>query len=193
MVAKNGTREAPSALLEAASLLLSEAGGGLLTTNLVKALFYLDIESLLETGKTATNETYVALKAGPVVQDYPTKLIQALEESKLALQEDDNPDYKPVVLLHGVKRKFLSEVQMKILRKIAQWAKTETATAVSVFSHDNPGWVAAWKDGAGKGDEIDLRLAMQQLVDDDPWMTQAWTDEEKALLDKADSGEAVDW
>ncbi len=47
-------------LVDAASVLLEDAGRSLLTTSLNKALFYLDLHSLLETGETVTKAIFVA-------------------------------------------------------------------------------------------------------------------------------------
>lgn len=174
--------------------MLERAGGSLLTTPLVKALFYLDCRALLETGRTVTGVHYVALKAGPVVENYGAELIDELERHHIALQEDENPDYKPVVLLHPTKHKFLDDRQVALASEVAEWVKGERATALSSFSHRNPGWIAAWEDGFGKGSRIDLRIAMQQLVDEDPWIQEEGaTEEEKQAFARVESAELSEW
>jgi hypothetical protein len=70
---------ANSPLIEAAAVLLEGAGRTLLTTPLNKALFYLDLTALLELGSTITKATFVALKAGPVVESYSQRLLAPLE------------------------------------------------------------------------------------------------------------------
>jgi hypothetical protein len=186
-------REAPSVLLEAAAALLEGAGGSLLTTSLNKALFYLDLHALLETGETATGETYVALRAGPVIEGYRVRLIEELERSRIAMQDDDNPKYMPVVLLHPVKATRLGAEVLALARVIGAWAASKQAGELSDFSHENAAWKLAWDNGAGQGSALDLRLAIQQLADDDPWLQEPVSAEEKAAFDAADQGEANGW
>jgi hypothetical protein len=194
MARQIGPQEAPSALLEAASVMLEGADRVLGTTALNKALFYLDLASLLRTGKTATGDTrYVALKAGPVVEGYHARLIAELERLLIAQQDDDDPSFKPVALLHAVRPKFLSQEQRKLAALIARWAKKLGASGVSEFAHKNPGWIEAWADGHGQGREIDMRLALQQLMDEDPWLSEPMSSEEKAAFDAADTGKASGW
>jgi hypothetical protein len=186
--------EAPSPLLEAASVLLESADRVLGTTALNKALFYLDLASLLHTGQTVTGETrYVALKAGPVVEGYHARLIAELERLLIAQQDDDDPSFKPVALLHAVRPKFLSQEHRKLATVIARWAKKLGAAGVSEFAHKNQGWVEAWAEGRGQGREIDMRLAMQQLMDEDPWLSEPMSSEERAAFDAADTGKASGW
>ena len=193
-------REDASALLEAAAVLLEGAEGSLLTTSLNKALFYLDLLALRETGKTVTGETYVALKAGPVIESYRARLISELERNNIAMQDDDNPSYMPVVLLHPVKPKHLDDAVLKIAKDVGRWAKSKQAIELSNFSHENMAWQIAWNGGAGQGTKIDLRIAMQQLMDgdpwmskSDPWMSESMTSEEKAAFDDADDDKAEAW
>ena len=74
-------------LVEAAAVLLEGAPHHALNvTNLNKALFYLDLVALRDRGDTITRTTYLALTQGPVVAKYPTRLVQALENARLARQ-----------------------------------------------------------------------------------------------------------
>ncbi len=172
--------EAPSALLEAAGVLLEGGGGMLLTTNLNKALFYLDAHSLLEFGKLATNDLYVALEHGPVIEGYNGRLINALEVHSIATQDTDNPNYKPVYLTNPVKPSRLTEAQVKLALGIGKWAHAKSATELENYSHENAAWKMAFKER--EGTEIDMRIAMQQLLDADAWMKAEWTEDEKVLL-----------
>jgi hypothetical protein len=185
--------EAPSALLEAAALLLEGAGGSLLTTSLNKALFYLDLHALLDTGATATGETYVALRAGPVVEGYRERLIGELERCRIAMQDDDNPSYMPVILRHPIKPTRLGQDLLALARTVGRWAASKQAIELSDFSHENPAWQLAWDRGNGQGSSIDLRLAIQQLADADPWLDEPTSPDERAAFEAADAGASQTW
>jgi len=186
--------EAPSALLESAGVVLESAGRSLGITVLNKALFLLDVQSLLNTGSTATGATrYVALKAGPVVESYSDRLVGELERLAIAMQDDDDPTFKPVTLLRPVKPKFLVEEKLELARRVGKWVRGKTATELSTYLHQNPGWIEAWRGGDGQGDEINLRIAMQQLLDDDPWLKEPLNDEERTAFAEPDGQNLVDW
>src|SRR5438105_3859545 len=160
-------------LVEAAALVLEGAGGTLFVTSLNKALFYADLQAIIETGKPITGTTYVALPAGPVVAKYRQRLVAALEEAGLAEQDDTGDVGKPLYLIAQPVRKLVTEEHARILRDAAAWAKAQSASQLSDYSHDNPGWKAAWDAGLGAkahAQPINLRIAVQQLLDDDPWM-----------------------
>ncbi len=185
--------EAPSALLEAAAVLLEGAGGSLLTTSLNKALFYLDLHALLDTGATVTGETYVALRAGPVVEGYRERLIGELERTRIAMQDDDNPSYMPVILRHPVKPTRLGAGLVAMAHTIGRWAASKQAVELSDFSHENPAWQLAWDRGSGQGSSIDMRLAIQQLADADPWLDEPLSPSEKSAFGAADVGVSRPW
>lgn len=184
--------EAPNALIEAAGVLLEKAGGKLLTTSLNKALFYFELQCLLETGRTVTGATFVALRAGPVVESYSQDLIAGLERSRVATQDSDNPDYKPVVLMRRVEPKWLTNRQIELANDVARWAHSEKATSLSMYSHENPGWCVAYEQA--EGTSINMYLAMQQLLDDDPWVENGdLAPEERAALEGVDDLEENPW
>lgn len=194
MMSLRAEKEASSPLLESAGVVLEHAAKRtLLTTSLNKALFYLDLHALMVTGTTVTKVPFVALKAGPVVESYNERLIRPLESAGIAMQDDDDPRYKPVILTGAVKIVHLSDQHVKLARTAATWASKLNATELSLFSHDNPGWIAAWADGDGIGRRINMRLAMQQILDEDPWLKETLTDDERAAFASADDGEAVEW
>lgn len=182
-------------LMEAAALLIQAAPNHmLLTVNLNKALFYFDLHVLLDTGKTATGAPFVALKNGPVVESYQARLLGGLEHLGLAMQDDDDPNYKPVILTHELNTLHFSEQVQKIAAKVGQWAGNKSARDLIDYSHENAGWLLAYgKDGDGLGRAINMRIAMQQLASDDPWLNEALTDEETAAFAGADEGEAIEW
>lgn len=182
-------------LMEAAALLIRAAPKHtLLTVNLNKALFYFDLHVLLETGKTATGATFVALQNGPVVESYQNRLVGGLERLGIAMQDDDDPNYKPVILTHDLTTLQFSGQVQAIAFKVGEWASSKSARQLIDYSHSNAGWLVAWgKEGEGLGRAINMRVAMQQLAEDDPWLGEALTDEERAAFAGADDGEAIEW
>lgn len=165
-----------SVLVEAAACLLQHAGGSLPITSLNKALFYLDLHALLEHGSTVTDTTYLALSRGPVVAKYEKRLVQALEDAGLAQQEEAEDGYgKPVSLVVEPSCERLTPSQIDLARQVAAWAKKNSAKALSDYSHRNAGWKAAWEAGlgglSGHAEKVNLRVAMQQIVEDDEWLS----------------------
>src|SRR5437899_4638546 len=163
-------------LVEAAALVLQGAGGGLHITSLNKALFYADLHALVQTGRPITSTAYIALPAGPVIAKYQQRLVSALEEAGLAEQDVTDDSSKPMYLTGNPTRKLVAEEHVGILRSAGEWARSKTATQLSDYSHDNPGWMVAYENGLKAGRPalaINLRIAIQQLVDDDPWMSTA--------------------
>ena len=183
--------ETDSPLLEAAGILLENADGQLFTTHLNKALFYLDAESLLETGKPVTDANYVALKRGPVVENYGLRLVNALAAAQIAMQDDEDPRWKPVILLHRVVPRHMNARQVAMAAKWAKWAKSKTADELSHYSHDNDAWIIA--HARGEGSSINLHLAIQQLMDEDPWLKEEATEDEKSALADPDGADFVAW
>jgi uncharacterized phage-associated protein len=182
-------------LVEAAALVLEGAGGWLYVTSLNKALFYADVRALLQTGKTITDTTYVALPAGPVVAQYKRRVVAALEAAGLAEQDDTDGSSKPLYLIGAPVRKRISEEQATILRRVGEWAKSKTATWLCEYSHENPGWTVAYETGLKAklpAKLINLRIAMQQLVDEDDWMSGPDERSANALV-AAENESGVTW
>lgn len=174
-------------LIEAAVAVLSGAGGELQTVNLNKALFYFDLAMLRDMGRTYTGTAYVALKRGPVVNDYKVALVRALEQRQLAEQTVAGLA-KPIVLRDGA---LVRRVDIDVLAAATQageWAKKHSAEFLSDYSHGNPGWEIA--HAKGEGTRINMVLAMQQVVDVDPWMESAFTGDELEHLRTAEFGTA---
>jgi hypothetical protein len=161
-------------LLEAAVAILAEAPERELNiTQLNKALFYLDLISLRDLGEPFTKNAYIALEAGPVVANYPKRLVGALEQAGYAEQTSRDDDAKPVRLnedFRGIRR--LPDELRSSLGRLVSWVCRHTSTSISYHSHDNPGWRISYDAGLGKGrgpEPIDLRIALQQILADDPW------------------------
>lgn len=179
-------------LLEATATIVDGAGGRLQITNLNKALFYLDLLSLLNEGQTVTGCVYVARKAGPVLDGYQRRIVTALQQLGVATQEDDGLS-KPVRLVEGVNCESLSRKEIEWATQLGAWARKLSATKMSNFSHDNPGWRLAYREGRGDGSTINLVLAMQQLVEQDPWVKEAATREEIKACESADEDPGEEW
>ena len=162
-------------LLEAAvSILQAVPDKKLNVVVLNKALFYLDLVALRDTGETVTKNTYIALKLGPVIAKYPSRLVKKLTERGYAEQCVTKGRSKPIRLIKKPQISTLSENEEKLAAQVgAKLAQHVTSNEISVFSHDNIGWEIAYRSGLGAGgtaQAIDLGIAMQQIMDDDPWL-----------------------
>ena len=165
----NRLAEATAALLEGAP------GHRLQITNLNKALFYLDLVALRDTGQTITGAEYVALPQGPAVDGYKKELIPALDHMGVAEQDNDGMG-KPVVLKMAPKSyHFLDDHLRARAQEVAAFVARKTAAQISDLSHDNPGWKIAFDKGQGqqkKAERINMLVAMQQIVEHDPWLDE---------------------
>lgn len=186
-------------LLEAATeILVASPGRSLNVVALNKALFYLDLVALRDTGAPITHNTYLALGWGPVVAKYPTRLVGELEKRGYARQVTNTDALaKPVQLIREpeVRRYVPPELRARVA-EIAMWSSARTSTALSDISHDNPGWRLAYEQGVklgGKPEPIDMLVAMQQIVASDPWLDEALTDTERTQAVSADSEEGTGW
>ena len=139
-------------------------------------------------GDTLTGNAYIALEQGPVVARYDKRLVQGLEREGLARQRTDGWA-KPIRLAPGVEPTGLSEADLQRAGEIAEWVQRQTSSAISQRSHQNPGWKLAYDTGLagdGKPRSSDMIVAMQELLDDDPWMDEPLTAEEKAAVAEVD-------
>jgi len=184
-------------LLQAAAIVLDAAPEKELNAvTLNKALFYLDLAVLRDTGHTVTNNSYIALENGPVVAQYVKRLIRPLEERGVAKQEERWDGAKPVVLVSTpVATEIESPDVLALAAKISRHFAGMTSKQASDYSHQNMGWQIAWDKYAreGKPSSINMQIAMQQIIEDDPWMHVPLTGEERKAIDFADRGEGDDW
>ena len=69
-----------------------------------------------------------------------------------------------------------------------------TSRQASDYSHENPGWRLAWNEfrRSGKPCPINMRVALQQIVEDDPWMDWPLLNDDE-ILAAADAGVGADW
>lgn len=160
-----------------------------------KALFYVDLLALRDLGETVTRNTYVALPNGPVIAKYPERLIRPLEKSGIAQQVADGMA-KPVQLLREVEPVHLQEVEVDLAGQVGEIMSRTTSYHASVYSHENPAWRLAYDQGLGAqrgAKPINMVLAMQQLVDEDPWLTAPPDDEFARAVARVDTTEAEEW
>lgn len=170
-------------LLEAAMALLQASPGQQLNIVVLnKALFYLDLHALRDLGRTVTDQEYVALPQGPVVDSYKEVLVKPLVEANLAEQLQVSAgrySSKPIRVKHPVTTfVYLDEREQDLARHVsAGFLNSFISAAVSAFSHDNPGWKIAFsKHEEGRPyAKIDMLLALQQLDGDDA--AAAWLNE----------------
>ena len=64
----------------------------------------------------------------------------------------------------------------------------------SDFSHENSGWQLAWDTygRTGKPTAVNMRIALQQIVEDDPWIDLPLLNDDD-ILAAAGNGVGADW
>lgn len=187
--------EKRSRLIEAAAVILDATPKKRLNTvALNKALFYLDLASLRDTGATFTGNTFIAIKYGPVVAKYPKRLIAALQADGVAQQETCGLA-SPVILKTMPNIHVMTSEIRNVARDVAEFCARRPAGFLSDISHKNPGWDIAWKEGQRKGcaRPINMLIAMQQILDDDPWMQQPLDEAERTACEHTSIAEGQIW
>ena len=183
-------------LIEAATALLGAAPHRRLNiVSLNKALFYLDLTSLRDCGATFTRNAYVALDQGPVVAKYAERLLKPLTSEGYAVQTVEGRA-NPVSLIKFPEFTRLTPRMMEVAEKVARWCSDQSSGDLSRFSHANPGWIIAREEERNAGgikQIIDMSIAMQQLIDTDPWMNAPFDRTSYAAWMAADSGEGEPW
>ena len=155
-----------------------------------KALFYLDLAHLRDTGAVFTTTAYIALPLGPVVARYETKLIRPLEKAGIAVQGEDG-FARPVrfTASETIETPSATDYIADLASKVANWAGELTSTKVSDFSHENLGWKFARNKHDGRPSSINMTIAMQQVLDADPWLEEDLSFEELASTNSASGAE----
>ena len=166
----------------ASRALIAGAGGAMQITNLNKALFYFDLVCLRDEGASYTGANYVALDHGPVVDNYRTVLVERLARSGFVeVTEQPIFQYTSTTLRNvGVVPDLGSEVRNARARQVGELAGGRRAVEMSELSHRNLGWRAAIR--AGEGTRIHLVVAMQQLIEADPWFDEELGADEAAAV-----------
>ncbi len=183
-------------LVETASAVLNAAPEHRLNAVVLnKALFYLDLASLRDCGETVAHNSYIALQNGPVVAKYEQRLIQQLESRGIAKQTREWDGAKPIVLESCPEHfQYLDADALILASAVTSFFASATSRETSNYSHENPGWGIAWNEyrRTGKPVPINLRIALQQIIEDDPWMDTPLLDDDE-LLAAADAGDGEEW
>lgn len=195
----SGDRAKGNALLAAAVEILRAAPGHALKTVLLnKALFYLDLCALRDTGQAVTDSAYIALEHGPVVARYDKRLVRALRDEGLAEQlETADALEKPIRLTAdaSMDTRLNPYVRRKAV-EVARYFALLSSKRASEISHRNPGWQLAYAAGAKQGGApkaIDMRIALQEIVDADPWLDEGPDEDFDRAIARAEAGETVPW
>jgi hypothetical protein len=183
-------------LIEAASAVLHAAPDHSLNAVVLnKVLFYLDLASLRDRGETITQNAYIALQNGPVVAKYRQRLIKPLVEQGIARQVSKWDGSKPIVLEdRPMHFPFVDPHVRMTVTDVTAFFADGTSRDASDFSHRNPGWQLAWDHylREGKPVAINMRIAMQQIVEADPWMQVPLSSDDE-ILAAADNAIGDDW
>ena len=179
-------------LIEAASAILNAAPDRRLNIVVLnKALFYLDLASLRDRGATITHNAFIAIQHGPVIAKYPKRLVGQLEGLGIAKQISS----KPIVLESCRPHfNFLDSDAMILASAVTNFFADASSRQASDYSHENAGWKRAWVESqrTGKPSVVNMRVAMQQIIEADPWMELPLIDDEQ-LLAAADNADGDDW
>ena len=183
-------------LIEAAAAVLNAAPLRRLNTVVLnKALFYLDLASLRDRGQTVTGNSFIAIQQGPVVAKYPQRLISQLQDRGIARQISEWDGSKPVLLENCPSHfEYIDADTLLLANAVTSYFAEGTSRQASEYSHENPGWRLAWNQyrRTGKPCAINMRIALQQIVEDDPWLDRPMMNDDE-ILAAADEACGVDW
>lgn len=189
-------QEKSDRLMEAASAVLNVAPNRRLKVVILnKALFYLDLAALRDRGETITRNSYIALKNGPVVARYTERLVGQMEARGIGKQVSEWNGAQPIVLESCPTHfRYMDGDAMATVAAVTSYFATKNSRQASDYSHDNPGWQLAWNEflRTGKPGAIDMHIALQQIVEDDPWMEWPLLNDGE-ILAAADRGVGDDW
>lgn len=176
------TNEKSQRLIEAASAILHAAPNRCLNAVVLnKVLFYLDLAVLRDRGQTVTQNPYIALQNGPVIAKYPQRLIAPLEDKGIAKQISLWDGAKPIFLENCPQHfEFLDSDLMILVSDVTAFFGDVTSRLASEYSHRNTGWQLAWNQYLrdGRPTAVNMRIAMQQIVETDPWMDVPVSDDD---------------
>ncbi len=183
-------------LIEAASAVLNAAPSHRLNAVVLnKTLFYLDLAALRDRAETITGNTFIGIQQGPVVAKYPQRLIGQLESRGIAKQISEWDGSRPIFLEASPQHfQFLDSEAMALVSVVTSFFADSTSRWASDYSHENPGWQLAWNEyrRTGRPCAINMRVALQQIIEDDPWMDLPLLNDDE-ILAAADAGVGVDW
>jgi hypothetical protein len=176
-------------IAEAAMAILQATPSGQLgITVMNKALFYADLCALRDLGETITRSGYIALPQGPVLNHYERSLIKKLERLGFAEQTTDGWEKPLVARQKADPYELLTDEEVGIAQLVSRKIHGKSAAWVSEYSHENEAWISAFR--AGTGTNINLLIALQQVIEDDPWVGEPADGEVTRVFDRGldDSG-----
>lgn len=183
-------------LIEAAAAVLNAAPEHRLNAVVLnKTLFYLDLASLRDHGETVTQNSYIALEQGPVVAKYQKRLIDELESRGIAKQISEWDGSKPILLESCPEHlQYVDADRLILASAVTAFFASATSRQASDYSHENSGWEIAWNEYKRTRTPavIDMRIALQQIVEDDPWMDTPFLNDDE-LLAAADAAIGDEW
>lgn len=139
------------------------------------------IRLLYNWGDTVTGQRYFALPKGPVVDKYEKRIVKQMTKAGWVTQLMDGKA-KPLLVAKPFSTfDALTTDELQLAEQVSKRFETMTSTAASDLSHNNAGWILA-RSRHREGHAavlIDLHVAMQELLDDDPWLN---TPPDEALL-----------
>lgn len=194
-----GAQPKSERLKQAVMAALQAAGGTMQIVNLNKALFYVDLVALRDFGATLTGQEYLALENGPVVMNYDRRIVETLVNAGCAVQEQDPSGYGKPLRVTAPMDEFtaLSDDELKLVRSVAKYVVKQTAKSLSDLSHNNPGWRLAYRGKGARAEAINMRIALQQLddndADDNAWLRAPLSDDEKTAVAAAAGDDGVPW
>ena len=127
--------------------------------------------------------------------DKSQRLIKPLEERGIARQISQWNGSKPIVLEGSPKHfEFLDSDALLTIADVTNFFADATSKSASDFSHMNLGWKLAWDRYQREGNPaaVNMRIAMQQIVESDPWMRVPLSSDEE-ILAAADDAIGDDW
>jgi hypothetical protein len=151
-----------------------------------KAMFYTDLVALRDLGKTITGSTYTAAPQGPMLTNF-RDLVSVLSDKGIAKQVSEG-DSEPICALNTAAVPPLPEAEIAIARLVGRDVSSWTSGKATYYSHENPGWIAGQTAPLKR---INLLTAMQQLVDDDPWIDEPCNEQEIEAVRLGVSGASI--
>ena len=179
------TRVAEAAM----AILQATPAGQLGITVMNKALFYADLCALRNLGETITRVGYFALPQGPVLNHYERSLVKLLERLGLAEQTMDGWEKPLVARRRADPFELITDEEVGIAQLVSRRVHGKSAAWVSDYSHENEAWISAFR--AGTGTSINMISALQQVIEDDPWVDEPADAEVTRVLNRASADDGV--
>jgi hypothetical protein len=121
-------------------------------TKLAKVLFYSDFAAYAEEGTSLTGATYKALEFGPFPPELPTVEEQLASEKRATVERFEpgieHVEYEPwrIVPLDDPDLSLFEPWELVFVDQWIEKIAGASAKAISILSHDHPGWILAEKN-----------------------------------------------